>query len=619
MEGQSVWEFLPTATIKDLEKFIIKASDAYYNQNESIITDEEFDALVEKLRILDPDSELLKTIGAAGGKTKLPCWLGSMDKIKTDDGSIGKWEKRYGSNVVVSDKLDGISCLLVSENKRIKLYTRGDGSHGRDITHLSKLINLEYGEIPNDKLLIRGELIIPVKKFTKYSAENSNPRSMASGVVVSKTVNKKYAKIVDFVAYEIIEPVMKPSDQMLLLEKWGFKTVFNQVLTVISYSILDNIYNGRRTESPYDIDGIIVTCNKEYVRNESGNPKYSFAYKGKTETVNVKVIDVVWVPSKDGNIIPVVHYKKTLVSKVMLNKATGINARNIVNNGIGKGAIITIIRSGDVIPKIINVIKKVKAKLPTEYDYEWDTNNVHIVLKNPDQHKIVIIKRLTKFARVIGVDNMSIGIVTKLYDAGYNTIFKIISLTEEEMVEIEGFQKTLSRKIYNNLQTALDNLDILGLMVASNLMGRGMGNRKIEKILESYPDIVTEYHEDYYQEWYDCLMELEGYDSITVKKFLDNLPNFIKFYNKFVDISPVKPYNTEIGERFLDMKILFTGFRNADWKKIIEDEGGKVVGNVSKNTDLVVYGPKSESKLIKANQLGLKTMTKEEFEIEYMQ
>ena len=176
--------------------------------------------------------------------------MGSMDKIKSDDKLVNKWTKTYGGPYVVSDKLDGISCLFVKNGNETNLYTRGDGYVGQDISHLIKMVNMSITNLPNSKLVnvaIRGELIISKKNFKKYSKIMSNARNMAAGIVNAKptSVNKNYAKDTDFVAYEIIESGLKPSTQLKpsaqleQLEKWKLNVVTWDIYKDINLEILD--------------------------------------------------------------------------------------------------------------------------------------------------------------------------------------------------------------------------------------------------------------------------------------------------------------------------------------------------------------------------------------------
>lgn len=630
-------QVLPMLNIEDLEKIITMSSESYHNDNISLIPDWIYDILIEKLKVMNPKSNIFKHTGAhvKGKKVKLPIWMGSMDKIKTEEKLIDKWTKEYIGPYIISDKLDGISCLLVlTINKSvpdIKLYTRGDGEYGQDISHLAKFVNMSIYNLLDDvehmskkifgnQLIIRGELIMKLKNFEKYENIMVNARNMVGGIVNSKqsSLNKKHANDVDFIVYEAILPNLSSIEQMKIMEKMGLNVVKYDIYQSIDLTILDNILQKRKKKSMYDIDGLIVTDNKIYTRNKSGNPDYSFAYKGLTQTADVKVIEVLWKPGKDGIIVPRIHYEKVKLSKAELTYATGFHAKFIHNNKIGPGAIITIIRSGDVIPYVMQIVKPSKISgLPTEYDYTWDKNKVNIILDDADDNEIVIIQRLTKFARDIGIENLSEGYISRLVDEGYDTIQAIISLTIDDLLTVEGIQITLAKKLYNNIQQALKNLDLLLLMVSSNIFGRGFGEEKIKKILNTYPNIVNTYKVSDRDKWENKLVRIDGLNIVSAQKFLDSMRKFQKFYDNILNITEVKPYinNNDKNGIFKNQKIVFTGFRKKEWKKFIEEEGGNVSGKVSRNSTLLVYndGEESSSNYQTAKKLGIKSIPRSVF------
>lgn len=620
-------QVVASLTEEELEEAIDVAADSYYNESISLISDEIYDALVDRLKMLSPKSKILKQVGAPikDRRVKLPYWMGSMNKLKTEK-EIVEWQNRYLPPYLISDKLDGISCLLTVESGKAKLYTRGDGTYGQDVTHLLKYINVDISYLLglDFSVTIRGEFIISKINFKKYQKIMSNARNMAGGIVNSKeeTLNKKYAKDVDLITYEVIEPVLMPSEQMKLLRKWRMAVVYHDLYEDISLGILEGVLKKRKNLSEYEIDGIIVTENKRHRRNVAGNPPYSFAFKGATETANVKVIEVIWRSSKDGYLVPRIHFQKVRLSQADLEYATGFNAKFIVDNGIGPGAVITVVRSGDVIPYVLGVIKPAKKSgLPEDVNYAWDENGVNIILEDYEKDREVVIRRLTKFMNEIGVENVSVGIVTNLVQSGYNTIFKVINMTEDDFLSLPGFQERLARKIYNNLRKALGSLNILTMMVASNIFGRGFGSKKIKKILDHYPDIVQQYQMEKRDKWEERLLQLEGFDTVTVDRFLDYLPEFQSFYKKIRKTLPIKKYSPkkEKGDFFKGQIIVFTRFRNDKWKEFIEENGGKVTGSVSRNTTLVVYndGETTSKKYLTAIKLGIPVMAKSEFEAKY--
>lgn len=627
-KANSIWEVLLQFTADELEKAIALSAEYYYNTDTPLVTDEYYDIMVDRLQALKPSSSVLKKIGAIirGKKTELPYWMGSMDKIKSDDVQIERWTRRLKGPYVISDKLDGVSCLLTRTRGIYSMYTRGDGTIGQNITHLIPLVNM----VPKSSLerldikgnfAIRGELIMTIENFKSYSKIMSNARNMVSGIVNSKSesVNKSYARKVDFIAYEIIDPQAKPSEQFNMLEEWGFSISHWDIYRHIDNTILDRILQKRKKRSAYEIDGIIITDDHKHTRNTSGNPEYSFAYKGTSPSADVRVKEVIWTPSKDGVMVPRINFEKVRLSQADLQYTAGFNAKYINDNKIGPGAIISVIRSGDVIPYIINIVKPSKPALPDpkEEAYHWDKNKVNIVLDDPDSNDVVNIKRLTKFARDLGMENLSEGIITRLYNAGYNTVMKLINLDVDDLLEIDGFQDRLANKIYDAIHDSLENVDIATLATASNAFGKGFAGKKLKKILKAYPNIFDVYTPTNRKRWEARINALDGFNKITTSQFLDRISMFQRFYKRISKEIKIKPFAVPVKSkgRFKDQKIVFTGFRNADWQKLIENEGGEVSSGVSKNTTLVVYrkGQEGTGKFEKAKKLGVKMITEEEF------
>ena len=603
--------------MKELEKVIKVAADAYYNDKQ-VMSDQYYDLLMDRLRSVKPDSKALQITGAVtkGKKVRLPYWMGSMDKVKTDEKVVANWIKEYPGPYLISDKLDGVSGLMINDNG-LKLYTRGDGEYGQDITHLIDLIGLSNVRLPKD-YAVRGELVITKKDFKKYEKEMANARALIIGVVNTKAanVNKRYANDISFVTYEVIYPNMRPLDQFASLKKYGLPTARFERRDKIDIDSLSQLFEENKKSSIYEIDGLIVTDDKKHARNTSGNPSYSFAYKGLSETADVKVLEIIWTPSVYGTLIPRIRYEKVQLSQAELEYATGFNARFIVDNGLGKGAIITLIRSGDVIPYILGVVKAVKPGLPTDYEYEWDENEVDIILTNPGENEIVLVKILTKFVRTIGVKDLSEGIVTKMVKVDIITVQDIIQLSVEDLLEIPGFQKRLAQKTWDNINSALDNLNILELMVASNQFGKGFGQRRVKAILNVYPDIVDRYDPKEISVWKERINDIEGFDTITTDLFLDGLTRFMPFYESIGEIVEIKPYvpAKKKGDKLQGMNVVFTGIRRMDLVNLIKIHGGEVSDKPRKKTTIVVYAKEGSASYVYAQKNGIKTMTVEEFE-----
>ena len=202
----------------------------------------------------------------------------------------------------------------------------------------------------------------------------------------------------------------------------------------------------------------------------------------------------------------------------------------------------------------------------------------------------------------------------------------------EEVLKIEGFQKTSAEKLMKSLQSVRDNTLCADLMSATNVFGRGLGSRKIKPILEMYPDILSKRRIPKIEE----IVKVEGIASKTAALFIDNLQDFFNLIDE-MDIpcrlekpkkakAAPKPAKEEAPKQqgpkksFTNMTVVFTGFRNKEWEEMIESNGGHVTTSVSKKTSLVVaLNPEDNTgKTAKANDLGVRVISREDFEKEYI-
>jgi NAD-dependent DNA ligase len=632
--------------LKALVDLLKLCSDRYYNSSKPLVDDATYDILIEVLKERSPNNSLLHNIGApvkSKNKVNLPYWMGSMDKLKESD-QIAKWIKKYKGPYVISDKLDGISCLIYVTEDEIKLYTRGDGNMGQDISKLLPYLNSynnikklpEYINKKKSHIAIRGELIMSVKKFKKYSDKFANARNTVAGFVNSKTIDKdlqKSLKDVDFISYEIINPWSNQSEQFKMLEKWGLQVTPHKLRKNIDFDYLTKYLTDRKGDDTnyYEIDGIIICDDNNHHRNIDGNPSYSFAFKMMGDIAVVNVVEVEWQPSTYGYIIPTVKLEPTQLNGVTITYTTGFNAKYIVDNEIGPGAIVKLVRSGDVIPYIVAVIKGSKngpqLPDPKKYKYHWYKSKnadeaVHIILDDDIINDTVEIKRIVKFLRTLGVENVSEGIIKKLYEDGYDDIIKVLKITVDDLIDIDGIQEKMATKIYNNINEKLNNVNLVQLMVASNQFGHGFGERKIKKVVEDIPKVKDMLDEvptkTELANLKEEIIELDGFNETTAEYFIEGFPKFVKFYkkiSKFITLEKKKKVN-KTSNKFEGMTIVFTGFRNKEWQKYVEDNGGKVSSSVSKNTTMIVYKEvdKGSAKYNKAISLGVKAITTDEFE-----
>jgi DNA 3'-phosphatase len=626
---------------KDIIAFLMKADDAFFNDNEDLIKDDIYDIIKDHVRAKYPNDKYFKRIGAdVKNKVVLPYYMGSLNKIKDSEEEIAKYKAKFPGWYRVSDKLDGVSCMLVYTSGKIKMYTRGNGTEGQDISHLLNYVNgimpplygddLQiFGLSNNTEIAVRGELIISKenwKELGKMGKQGANPRNTVAGAINSDILNKDILSKIDFVAYSLIHPkLIDGIDKLQNMPQ--FNTVYSTGTRLLKLENLSKILERRRVESEYVIDGIVIEEASKYYEVEKGkNPEHAFAFKSihTLEQVEVIVTKVEWNVSKDMYMKPIVMFNEIDLDGVKIKQATGFNGQYITKNVIGPGSRIIIIRSGNVIPHIHNVLTPSANGTPSMpgiegVDYKWNETHVDIMMlnKNGNKNRDFDIKNLIYFMKTASIENMGPGNISKIYDAGFDNIKKIVNITKNDLLQINGFKEKTAENIINAL-SVLKDIDCLILMDASNIMGRGFSYKKLKLITDSFPSIMQ--HDKKNRETtlkltIEDLLKVDGIAETSAKLFIDNLPKFYEFYDNLGIKCKEKSSNNDIfatndiviNTNIFGKSFVFSGFRDKDLEEYIIKMGGFIKTSISKNTDYLVVADLDEnsSKAEKARSIGV--------------
>ena len=628
--NKNPFETISKLTVKQLEEIILHAADKYYNSEESVVSDAVYDIMIEFLQKKSPKSKVLKNIGSSIKNSKdrvsLDYHLGSMDKIKPKNKALTNWIKKYNGPYYLSDKLDGISALLTYTNdNKIKLNTRGTATEGLDISGLIKYLDLpdinqidkvikKTGKGKKNKIALRGELIMKQSIFKKnWSKNKKNVRNSIAGLVNSKVFDPELAKDTDLVIYEVVDPFIDFPSAMKIIKK-SFKTVNFKKFNDISDDILSNYLKERKEKGNYDVDGIIVTNGDKHKRNTSGNPKYAFAFKDLLENMikKAKVIDVIWKISKDGKIIPKVEIEPVEFDGVVVSFVTAHNAEYIKVNKIGKGAEIKLTRSGEVIPHILEVTKKVKNPDMPDYEYKWSKSGKDIIVIGEANE--VKLRNIQYFFSTIDAKGFGPANVKKIFEGGYTSIKTIMKMDEDDYLTIDGIKEKSAKKLKLSLEKALTNIKLETLMSASNKFGGGFGKKRLLAILKVYPDIISDYKKWKKEKFIEKIMEIDGFNTITASQFVENFKEYVKFHKSILKF--IKSfYKAKKNNKTIDLTVVMSGFRDKELEEKLVDLGGKVSNSVSKNTTyLIVTDTNStSSKITKAKKLKVKIINRDNF------
>jgi len=632
-----------------LEKVLLQAKEAYYNTDKPIFSDASYDILEKCLEERKPDSKLFTITGAkideSHDKVKLKYYLGSINKVKPGEKVLTKWLKDHKGSILISEKLDGLSCLLIIEKSRkMFLYKHGDGNEGQEISSLLDNINLgKMNNAHNDKLLesndhiaIRGEIIMSKDMFNKkYTKQYPKARSLIAGIVNSKNPDSNIVKDMEIVFYEYIAPDhLKYEDQFKMLSKLGVNIARHNIYDSIIENQLPEILIDYKKKSKYEIDGIILSDNtKPHNRVTSGNPSYAVAFKMPLEEqmANTVILNIEYNISKHGALNPRIMYKPIIIGGDNHQYTSGFNLRYIVDNKLGPGAEIQIIKSGDVIPYIYTIIKPAKeTQMPDKtIKWHWNETNVDAIVDNIEDNEDVNTKRIISFFEVMKIAGVGEGVINKLVNSGYNEVKMILQLTPDIIAAIDGFQLKSATNIYNSIHKIIDvPQPIERYMTASNVFGLGLGEKKFKLIMDAIPNFLVKWKNGEITK--KEIMDIDGFSNKSADIFIAGIPKFIEWLDlhKMIKLENREEKATSAGkgkgiERenniFTGMIIVFTGIRNAVMEKAIVAKGGTIGSSITGKTSIVIAKDASENtgKLNVAREKGIKIINIDDFRKEY--
>ncbi len=609
----------------------LRAKKAYYDDSKgkSPLTDAQFDRLEELIKSEEPKWKGFKVGAPVGGKKtkkKLPIPIGSLDKVKKPE-QIARFLETC-DQVVLSYKLDGAALELVYEDGvPTQLYTRGNGQIGGDISYLIPHLRGIPIKISNKKrVIVRCEGIFTKAAFQKYAKEFDAPRAAASGVTNRKDIHPAL-KDLQIVALQLLEPNGKPGDGLKWLKKSGFTTVAFKIVPAASltYNRLTTVLKKAKTGSKYECDGLVITKNEKNLLPRAGNPDWAVAFK---ETVEVgdapttKIIKIHWKVSAHGVLIPRFEVEPIkMPDKSTVRFAAAKNARMMFALGIGVGAIVRLVKAGDIIPDIIGVEKKTKPTLPRPDEhgaYHWDKNKVNIVLDDPKASSEFRTQKIARTFDRLQIDFMRGKTVQKLIDVGLDSVAKILRASPKDFLAVEGFKETTANKLHKAIHDKIDQgYPLPKLMDASGQFPRGIGETQLQAVVEKFN--LMQLAELPPQQIAQQLKGVPGFGAVNAVKVSRGMPQFIKWL-RITKIKVVKPKAVKVRSlKLQNVNVTWTTYRSKEQEAIVEENGGTVVSFSAKRTTVLLFSPtgKASNKIAVAEQVGIPTMTWQQFAKKY--
>ena len=653
--------------IAKLRKEINYHSDLYYNQDEPEISDYEFDMLMSRLKALETKFPMLLTKSSptqrVGGEAKagfeqaehkVPMQslndVFSYDEVKE---FVNKITDEYGTDIefVVETKIDGLSVSLEYENgKLIKGSTRGNGIVGEEITeNLKQIEDINESLKTDDTIEVRGEVYLSRARFNELNDKLekqgkqllANSRNAAAGTLRqldSSVVKQRGLSIFVFNVQKSERKFETHSETIEYLRNIGVTTIAYSKVAVGVEQVLEYIteIGNLRDTLPYDIDGAVVKVNKLSLRETLGTttkvPKWAVAYKYPPEEKETVVEDILLQVGRTGQVTPLAKVTPTRVAGSVISKCTLHNFDYIKEKDIRVGDTVKIRKAGDVIPEIANVVMSKRKDESVEYIIPTNCPVCGEILEKEEgqvalrctnsECEAQTYRAITHFAsrEAMDIDGLGEAIVDKLIE---NNLIKDIAdiyyLKYNDVIGLDKFKEKSSRNLIDSINKSKENtLDklIFGLGI------RHIG-KKAAKVLASNVDHILDLTKMSYEqlstidEIGDKMAEsiIEFFSKEKTKEIIERLDN------AGVNLKGIK--QELLSNKLKDMTIVITGsfdeMSRNDLAELVETNGGKVSGSVSKKTSLVIAGENAGSKLDKANTLGIETIDlntfKQRFEI----
>ena len=618
--------------INELKRQIIAANKAY-RDGHPIMSDQAFDDLCEELSNAIPQNEydaFRNSLNEGKGKVKHPFVMGSLDKLKREEPEeVIKFVKSLGKTINISAKVDGISSRASYKNGKLtSLTTRGDGSFGENISDKAKYVNGlphtlvdSHTKMPiNEDYEIRGELVILKNDFIKLNdlmdGKFANARNACAGIMNRKDWTPSEVNFVTFIPYTILDQLHTKADQFKILDSInGMMSAWYVSVDVDSIKdIPQQLFDWASQEFDYETDGLVV-CADSYINEDKYRPDKCKAFKINMLVAETTLIDVVWEgPSKDGFFCPVGIIEPTDLGGSCISRVTLHNLDFINQLGLMYGSRVIIKKSGDVIPHIECVVGNMSNHctniiLPTECQccgskLVRDGVNMRCINKDcADQ----VIHRLVNFIKKLGVKSAS---NATLKNFGITSFEKLISFTPNTKYKSEV-------KLYDELYSKVFSRNKADILSAMNFVG--LAETLVKKIIDYYGFDAIE-SSSFNEIAYKSLPM--GIGSITMDKFIDDLPEALRFTQMVVNDTRYHYIEgTQMPSRNIKIigSICVTGSLNfGSRNKFLEfakDHGYESKSGVTKGLTYLINNDinSNSSKNRKAKELGIKILTEAEF------
>ena len=656
----------PKSRIDELVELLNRYNYEYYTLNQSSVDDATFDNLMEELMLLEkkypefkhkvsPSNRVGGQVVDAFNKVQHKRQMLSLadvfnyDELRDFDRKVREALGEEKVTYVAELKIDGLAMSIdYVDGKLNYCATRGDGVTGEDVT--SNVITIKSVPLTINEtkpLEVRGEVYMPKASLEECNKKNeaegkplfANCRNAAAGSIRNLDSSIAASRKLDVFLYYFVNAeefgIKKHSEALDFIEKLGFRTNKERKICVGIDEVLKFVdeFHVRRPTLDYDIDGIVIKVDDLTKYDQIGytakTPKWAVAYKFPPEEAKTRLIDITLTVGRTGKITPNAILSPVRVQGSLIQRATLHNEDFIAEKGLKIGDTVVIRKAGDIIPEVVTAIKE--ARTGSEIDFEMPENcpvcgekltkidAMHFCLNENCLARSV--EKLIHFASrdAMDIEGMGEKVVEQFFNQGFikdiNSIYELVKF-RSEIIEIDGW----SYKSIDNLLEAIEkskqnSMERVLFALGIKEVGQKM-SRTLSRIYKSIDSLASATYED--------LTSIPDVGPVLANSIVDyfknetNIETIKKLQEQGVNMKYLKEDTINSESFFYNKKVVLTGtlhkFGRKEATALLESMGAKVAGSVSKATDLVIVGEDAGSKFEKAKQLGVKTITEDEFE-----
>ncbi|WP_306489975.1 NAD-dependent DNA ligase LigA [Anaerococcus octavius] len=642
--------------INELIKKIEELNYHYYTLDAPLVSDGEYDKLYDRLKELEneadihPDNSPTQKVGGdvlekfekhfhisrlysqdkAQNYEELKEWIERASRLHDSYNQTHK-EKLPDLEFVMEYKFDGLTINLTYEDgKLINAATRGNGIVGEEISAQAKTIKSIPLKIEEQSLLeIQGEALMPLSELERYNKENEfqlkNARNAAAGALRNLDTNETRKRNLTAYFYNISTTNLDFSTELEMLdflknENFNIHPYHKLVKTYDEIILeLDKIENERNT---IDIltDGVVIKINDKKTQEVLGYtnkfPRWSVAFKFEAEEYTTTLLDVVWNVGRTGKVTPSAILEPVDFSGATVSRATLNNYDDILRKKVRIGSTVFIRRSNDVIPEILGVVDERQEgtkpiEKPSHCPYcntDLIEGNVHIICPNSISCTPQLLARMQHYAsrNAMDIEGLSEKTIAQLMgELKIEDIYEIYDLKFADLLKLDRFGRKKSQNLIDAIAES-KNRDLNRFIYAIGIPN--VGERTARDLANKFKTFDNLRHANV-----DQLVEIDDIGDITalnIVEFFDDkkISNAIDILlSKGINLNEVK--NDDTSNELENLTFVITGtiedYKREDIKELIEKNGGKVTGSVSKNTDILLCGQKAGSKLTKAKSFGI--------------